>query len=281
MKSQVTAVKNLDAAIRHHPTGKQQPWKTWGRIASHQLRAIGGRSYRHGWVDDSVLVVTRGALGLTGNVYFGLHEYWDMCFLLDFLRPEDLFVDGGANAGSYTVLAGKACGSTVLAIEPGHEALSQLFRNLRANHLENSVKVVALALADTAGTVNFGIGTSTINAVAKSDTGLQIGAITLDELCAGRKPVLIKLDLEGGELSALQGAAQVLSNPSLQALLVEDPSAEVCSILTENGFAQFQYNPDSRTLVLGERRGNNAIWVRSASLDSVLSRLKSARGLRA
>src|SRR5215469_765130 len=62
------------------------------------------------WVDEARLVVGRGETGLTGNVYCGLMEYEEMLFLLHFLRPDHLFVDVGANAGAYTVLASKVVG---------------------------------------------------------------------------------------------------------------------------------------------------------------------------
>lgn len=50
--------------------------------------------------------------GATGNWYCGLQEYEDMSFVLHALRPGDLFVDVGANIGSYSILA--AGGSSFL-----------------------------------------------------------------------------------------------------------------------------------------------------------------------
>jgi hypothetical protein len=43
-------------------------------------------------------------------IYCGLHEFTDMAFSLHFLSPEDLFVDVGADIGSYTVLASACAG---------------------------------------------------------------------------------------------------------------------------------------------------------------------------
>src|SRR4051812_22416367 len=51
------------------------------------------------------LLVHRGMMGATGNVYCGLHEFEDMALVIHALRPEDMFFDVGANVGSYTVLA--------------------------------------------------------------------------------------------------------------------------------------------------------------------------------
>ena len=55
--------------------------------------------------------------GATGNIYAGLHEFVDMAFCLHLLRSGDLFVDVGANIGSYTVLASKVAGANSVTLE--------------------------------------------------------------------------------------------------------------------------------------------------------------------
>ena len=65
-----------------------------------------------------MLIANAGMAGATGNIYVGLREFEDMAFLLHLLRPDDLFVDVGANIGSFTVLASGAVGARSLAIEP-------------------------------------------------------------------------------------------------------------------------------------------------------------------
>ena len=56
--------------------------------------------------------------GATGNIYAGLHEFADMAFTLHFLRPDDLFLDVGANIGSYTLLASGVCKARTISFEP-------------------------------------------------------------------------------------------------------------------------------------------------------------------
>lgn len=41
-----------------------------------------------------------------------------MALVLHLLRPTDLFIDVGANIGSYTILAGAAVGAKYLSYEP-------------------------------------------------------------------------------------------------------------------------------------------------------------------
>ena len=63
------------------------------------------------WVNGSKFLVKPGETGLTGNIYTGLHEFADMAFLLHVLREDDLFIDVGANVGSYSILACAAIGA--------------------------------------------------------------------------------------------------------------------------------------------------------------------------
>lgn len=70
------------------------------------------------FVDNTLLRVRPGMTGATCNIYVGLHEFEDMAFVLHLLRSGDLFVDIGANIGSYTVLAGGAVGAKCISVEP-------------------------------------------------------------------------------------------------------------------------------------------------------------------
>jgi hypothetical protein len=79
------------------------------------------------------LLARSGLTGATGNVYVGLHEFEDMAFVLHFLRAGDLFVDVGANIGSYTILAAMGVGADCIAFEPGVAAFGWLERNVRLN----------------------------------------------------------------------------------------------------------------------------------------------------
>ena len=76
----------------------------------------GGRSLRQRHEFDRAA----GMTGATGNVYCGLHEFEDMALVLHALRPRDLFVDVGANVGSYTVLGGQPA-RVALASNPSLE----------------------------------------------------------------------------------------------------------------------------------------------------------------
>ena len=53
------------------------------------------------FVDSCSLFAQAGMTGITQNIYVGLAEFREMAFLLHVLRPDDLFVDVGANIGTW------------------------------------------------------------------------------------------------------------------------------------------------------------------------------------
>jgi hypothetical protein len=121
--------------ILGHPLSGRQPvrsvarylaWQIGARIVSPQTRA---------WSGGSRLMVERGMTGATGNIYCGLHEFADMGFLLHLLQADDLFLDIGANVGSYTVLASAVRGARTIAFEPDLTSCARLSRNVSANRI--------------------------------------------------------------------------------------------------------------------------------------------------
>lgn len=241
------------------------------------------------FVNEARLQISNGMTGLTGNVYCGLHEFEAMGFLLHLLRPDDLFVDVGANAGSYTVLAGKAVGSRVMAVEPSDDALAALRRNIVLNDIAERVEVRAVVAADRPGSLLFTIGLDTVNHVALSaEAGQPIReapAETLDALLAARPAALIKLDVEGFELNVLRGACNTLAQPELLGLIVEingsddryslQPS-DLVQLLDQAGFCCCGYDPFSRSLFdldPGSFNGN-ALFIRNRA--DVEKRLRTA-----
>jgi len=77
--------------------------------------------------------------GATGNIYVGLHEFEQMAFLLHCLRSEDIFIDVGANVGSYTVLASAAVGAKTIAFEPIESEYNGLMANIELNGIAHLV----------------------------------------------------------------------------------------------------------------------------------------------
>jgi len=119
----------------------------------------------------------------TGNIYAGLHEFADMAFVLPFLRPCDLFVDVGANVGSYTILASGLVRCHTVAFEPDPLTAAALERNVNLNQIANLVEIRVAAVGEHHGIVRFSTGLDTENHVvsAVDPSGLDVPIQTLDQ----------------------------------------------------------------------------------------------------
>jgi tRNA G37 N-methylase Trm5 len=107
------------------------------------------------YANDAVLRVSNRNANTVQSFVVGLHEYEDMSFLLHMLRPDDLFVDVGANAGVYSVLAGKAVGSRCVSIEPIPSVYEDLQCNILLNQMGDRVEALNIGVGDKADTLRF------------------------------------------------------------------------------------------------------------------------------
>lgn len=263
--------------ITSHPLTRDRPLAAIARFVRWQIESRLKEEVEFEWIEGSKLIVRNGMTGATGNIYCGLHEFADMAFLLHFLRPGDLFVDVGANIGSYTVLASAVCGAETIAIEPDPITMGWLKKNIAANNIAETVTTVEAAVGREAGEVNFTVGLDTVNQVAGAghQNTRKVRVVCLDDLLAGRSPAFIKLDVEGYEAEVIGGAVEALKNPSLLAIETESRDAEVLSKLRSAGFVEHAYDPMNRTLSAEIGVSNNALFVRD--LTKVRERIVASR----
>jgi FkbM family methyltransferase len=153
------------------------------------------------------------------DLLLGLHEAEVERWILPELREGMTFLDIGANIGYYTLLGARCVGTSgkVLALEPDPEVNAILRQNLEANSIDN-VQVVHGAASRTCGHVRFGRAISSSyssglyceNAV----NWIEVPGYSLDALVAESRigvVNLVKLDVEGAEVEALEGMTQILS----------------------------------------------------------------------
>ncbi|MCC8934869.1 FkbM family methyltransferase [Rhizobium sp. 'Codium 1'] len=249
--------------ILDHPLNREHKLRSILRFAKWQIgsRLVPG-AIVYEWVNQSKFLVETGETGLTGNVYTGLHEFADMGFLLHYLRPEDLFVDVGANVGSYTILACAAIGAKGIAFEPVPSTYEKLVQNLHINYLGDKVESVNSGVGAGQGTIAFTSDSDTTNHVVASgeryENTVTVNVTALDAALTGQFPSLIKIDVEGYETPVLEGARQTLKNPSLNAVIMElngsgsrygFDESEILALMLKCGFKTYSYNPISRTLI--------------------------------
>lgn len=157
------------------------------------------------------------------HLFAGGFEAAEIAFIRARLKPGDIVLDVGANAGLYAVIAARMVGDAghVFAFEPDVTALQLLRRNLEANGLRN-VTVIDAATSNTSGQAAFAvaddIAMGSLAAIDRADQHVErwetVRTVRLDDVVAERGigPVaLIKMDVEGAEKLALEGATALLS----------------------------------------------------------------------
>lgn len=145
-----------------------------------------------------------------------LYEHATATLVLNALRPGDTALDVGAHIGFFATLFRLAVGPSgrVFAFEP----LPETFRNLLFNVMNNgftNVLPLPLAVADQPGIAQFHLnstneGASSLLQSSESTDTFPVQVSTLDSLFleAMKTPArLMKMDIEGVELLALQGAS--------------------------------------------------------------------------
>tara|TARA_R110002073_G_scaffold56906_2_gene144978 strand:+ start:15884 stop:16591 length:708 start_codon:yes stop_codon:yes gene_type:complete len=223
--------------------------------------------------------------GATGNIYCGLHEFADMALVLHFLAgrhesdASDLFVDVGANVGSYTVLAAGVVGVSTLAIEPVPTTFNSLMRNITTNRLQTIVETFNGAVGSEAGSIRFSTDRGPMNQVVDSNypgDSQLVPVATLDNLLTKQEPTILKIDVEGFESAVLSGAQNVLASPATQAILLESDDPRISQSMDEAGFGCFDYDPITRTVlpVRQCRQLGNNLWIRAP--ESFQSRCRAA-----
>lgn len=259
-------INTLESVCRH-PLNRSAPWSALWNFGRWQIsQRLYPRRVVVPWVRGTRLIVGAGETGLTGNLYCGLHEFADMAFVLHYLRTTDLFVDVGANAGSYTVLAAGAAGATAISIEPVPQTFDRLLDNIHVNRLNLRVRSLNCAVGATPGMTRFAADADTQNRVLlpgeSRGTEITVAVQTLDDIVGDARACFIKLDVEGFEAPALEGARALLRGGRIKALLVElngsgtlygRDDAALDAQLRALGLASYRYEPFERRLTPAPR----------------------------
>jgi FkbM family methyltransferase len=266
----------------HHPIGSRHRLEVLRRFVHWQAASrLAGCELAVPFVGNARFLVSTGQSGATGNLYVGLHEFEHMGFVLHLLDTDSVFVDVGANVGSYTLLAAAVRGARVFAFEPVPIAFARLRNNVRINDAEDLVVAVQGAVSNAPGTLRFTANLDSMNRVAttgdETATTIAVSVTTLDEALAGVHPTLLKIDTEGHERQVLEGAKSVLEDSSLLGLIVETGSRSGTGArLASFGFVPWRYDPFSRVLVEGwsDSPHGNQLFVRD--IHTVRRRVRNA-----
>jgi FkbM family methyltransferase len=181
------------------------------------------------------------------------------------VQPGDVLYDIGSNVGVYSLVAAKGGGARVIAFDPSYSNIASLGANILLNGVVDQVTPLPVALSDTTGRNIFALRSLDAGAArhtlgeAPSEEGpalyrqpvLTFRLDDLVQLADLPLPNHIKLDVDGGELAVLQGAARTLESPSLRSVLIEvgtSMSEAITTALSTHGLRlDSKVNVQSRT----------------------------------
>lgn len=150
--------------------------------------------------------------------------------LLALLRNDDVLYDIGSSVGAWSIpAAAKANVGKVISFEPDPENRQRLLANFELNGLKN-FQIMPIALGDKHGelelfTAGAYAASPSLKPVNKIATSIKVKIETVDDLIARGEiplPTVVKIDIEGAEMMALQGMVGLLqSEKKPRALVLE------------------------------------------------------------
>lgn len=191
-------------------------------------------------------------------------EMWDVANR--YFTPNTVFVDGGANAGLWSVVAASRIRNKdqVIAVEAGRGILPETRRNNELNG--NSFTILEKALWETSGeTMDFtasplhasnGLQQHTFNMPVLAGSGsYKVDTINVDDIVStamnaspSARHVVVKLDVEGVERQALDGMKATLDKHNTLVVYEDhgqDLTSQVTAHFLERGLNVYHQNRTS------------------------------------
>ena len=171
--------------------------------------------------------------------------------LLLLQHPVDVFLDVGANIGTFSWLAKEHGVSEIFMFEPDHTNCRLLMRTLHSNRLEHMF-VVPFAASSSAGVAvfypdqasgatgsleNHCLNPHSLHAHYGMDETFAVPTLPLNlftDFCLGKR-VVIKIDVEGAEASVFAGALDLIKQ-TLPWIIVECFEPSNLAILQQLGY---------------------------------------------
>jgi FkbM family methyltransferase len=214
------------------------------------------------WLDLSDDYVSRGCL-------LDSYEPLETEIVRRYLRPDDVFLDIGANVGWFTMVASTIVGNKghIHSFEPRRPTVNYLKRSIALSGLRDLVTVHDFGLADAPREMTLAWEPATrnpghtyltsANSQASSSVETQTAPVhRLDDL--GIKRVdLIKMDIEGAELLALKGAVNTIeaNRPIVLSEVYPKQLSEVSGAEAKDFFGWFHTRGYRSYVVDAQRNG--------------------------
>lgn len=281
-------MQSIVSQILQHPNNEGQRIQALGRAVGWQLykniirKPINLHAY-----GGMIIRCYPDSASASNLIYFGqFYDPDEMRFLVDYLRPGDAFIDGGANIGTYSLLATSLVGpdGIIDAFEPDAIAASRLRENVSLNNL-SQVRVHEVAITDHDGAVAITLDRDVSNRVApeqRATNTVVVRCVALDTYLDNARYAMAKLDLEGAEVGAIRGAEHHLldSNPPVwqielslnQLRKMGTDHDELLTLVRDSGYGLYIYDrPKLLTPFRGDR--GNFLAIARDHLSEVKERI--------
>jgi FkbM family methyltransferase len=239
-----------------HPANRSGRMRALGRSVRFQVR---GRVLRRptltpigsaSWMWAELHYVASSTV-----VYANPPDWNQMRVWRHVLRRGDLFVDVGANVGTYTMWASD-CGADVIALEPDPETYLRLQANARL--AKSRVRTVRAAATAFSGTAVLTSGRDSMNRLiiggGTSGSTNDVPTVTLDEVIGDRHISGLKVDVEGAERLVLEGASRALAEHRIDLIQLEwndasleclgETRAPLAALLAAHGYELLEADAD-------------------------------------
>jgi FkbM family methyltransferase len=217
-RSWLTTATGVIRYAWRHPANSGRRGRALLRVARYQARSrllhrraiarLGERSRL--WVDLH-------RTGASMVLYANPPDLPEMLVWRRVLRDGGLFVDVGANVGTYTLWAAEL-GAEVIALEPAADTFGLLRENIALNGYQ--VTAVQAAAGDHCGIARFTAGRDAGNSLDPAGP-VETALVTVDSLIGDRYVTGMKVDVEGFEIDVLRGCASALAGHRIGLIQLE------------------------------------------------------------
>ncbi len=190
------------------------------------------------------------------------------------LRGGGLFVDVGANVGTYTIWAVE-CGAEVMALEPAADTFGLLLENVALNGYK--VSAFQAAAGDRCGAARFSAGRDTCNRFDPHGP-VETRMVTIDSLIGGRRVAGMKVDVEGFEIDVLRGCTHALSERRIGLIQLEwnamsrlalgTDRRPVADLLAQHGYQLFRPDPQGLLVPVTDPGFGADVFARPATKEA-------------
>jgi FkbM family methyltransferase len=155
-------------------------------------------------------------------------------------RNAQVILDVGSYTGLYSLVAGANNDSDITAFEPLSDNYTRLTENIKLNNFK--IRALNMALSDSNGKAEFNVfsepgfltsGGSLLKGSNRVKRSEEVELGTIDTLGVFNIPELIKIDVEGAELSVLRGMQIVFDQGHRPDFLIEVLDEQAGATLTD------------------------------------------------